>query len=61
MKYYDKIMSGIFTSLLAGLSIGAITAIPLTIGTGFGGGVSLFCMYLGLFRNAPVPTVETIA
>lgn len=58
MKYYDKIMGGILFSLVGGLLFGAMTSVPLELGAGFGGGASLFCMYLGMFKNAPVSVVK---
>jgi len=54
ISYYDKILTGILFSLLAGGSVGALTKISLAYSLGAGAAVSLILMYDGMFRNGPV-------
>lgn len=54
VDYYDKILAGISLSLLAGVSAGFLTSLPLQYSAGAGAGVSMLFMYHGMFRNGPL-------
>jgi len=54
LDYYDKILIGIFLSLIAGASTGLMTVLPVQYGVSAGAGLALVLMYHGMFRNGPL-------
>lgn len=58
MDYYDMVLSGVFTSMVAGVSLGALTSLPLNLAAGVGALASLGFIYHGMFRRGPV-TIKT--
>ncbi|MDY6778386.1 MAG: hypothetical protein SVU32_06975 [Candidatus Nanohaloarchaea archaeon] len=54
MEYYDKILAGIFGSLVTGAAVGAFGPLPLNMTLAGGSALSMGFMYHGMFRNAPV-------
>ena len=55
LDYYDVVLVGIATSLLAGVLLGLLTPVPTEVGIVAGTvGATLF-VYAGLFRNPPLP------
>ncbi|WEL23406.1 hypothetical protein [Candidatus Nanohalovita haloferacivicina] len=54
LDYYDKILAGITTSLVAGGSVGAVTKISVAYTLGAGAAIALVLMYDGMFRNGPL-------
>lgn len=54
MDYYDKVLAGITTSLVAGGSVGALTKFSLAYSLGGGAAIALVLMYDGMFRNGPL-------
>jgi hypothetical protein len=54
MEYYDKILLGMFASLLMGAVTGVLTSLPLNLTTAVGSLVAGGMMYHGMFYNTPV-------
>lgn len=51
---YDKVLGGIAASLITGVSLGALTSVPIYYGAGAGAALSMSFMYYGMFENAPL-------
>lgn len=59
MEYYDLILTGMSLSVIAGLSLGFLTSIPLNVTAGGGALIAAAFMYHGMFQNAPIPVRES--
>lgn len=60
-KYYDLLLLGVPGSLLAGVGIGFLTAIPTTVSVPALALVAVALIGHGLFVNGPVDEVEDLA
>lgn len=55
LDYYDTLLAGIAASLALGALLGATAAVEFYEGIVLGSLVATAFLYLGLFRNPPVP------
>lgn len=55
LDYYDRILAGMATAVLAGTVVGVVTPIPLHTGVLAGALAATPLVYLALFRNPPLP------
>jgi hypothetical protein len=54
VEYYDAILTGMAISIIAGVSLGLFTSLPLNLTVGGGAVVAAGFMYHGMFENAPI-------
>ncbi|OKY77528.1 MAG: putative membrane protein [Candidatus Methanohalarchaeum thermophilum] len=54
MNYYDKLLAGIFTSMVTGGAIGLTPTIPTNLSIAIGTITATILMLHGLFKNAPI-------
>ncbi|MCJ7428905.1 MAG: hypothetical protein MUP66_00770 [Candidatus Nanohaloarchaeota archaeon QJJ-5] len=53
MDYYDKLLLGIFISLVGSVGFGVLSAVPLTVSAAVAAVIGVGGMYQGMFLRAP--------
>ena len=53
MEYYDKLLLGIFVSLVGSLGLGILSTVPLTLSVAGASIIGVAGMYQGMFLRAP--------
>ncbi|RBI64113.1 hypothetical protein [Halomicrococcus sp. NG-SE-24] len=59
-QYYDLVLAAIFVSLIGGVAVGQLTAIPTTTTAIAGGFVGVLLVGHGLFVNGPVDAPDDL-
>lgn len=59
LGYYDRILGGIAASLAAGFFLGLVGEWSITVGLFGGAIIATVFVYLGVFRNPPLPETSS--